>query len=101
MSISTSSLPKELYSVSQVQELEKLFCKRRGIASFQLMKSAGLAALLLIKKAWPDVRNILILSGSGNNGGDGYVIAGLAKREGIEVRVLQLCSSRELKETQS
>ena len=48
MSISTSLLPKELYSVSQVQELEKLFCKRRGIASFQLMKSAGLAALLLI-----------------------------------------------------
>ncbi len=97
MSISTSSLPKDLYSVSQVQEFEKLACKIRGITSFELMKSAGLAALLLIKKAWPDVRNILILSGSGNNGGDGYVIAGLAKREGVQVRVLQLCSSRELK----
>jgi len=97
MNIPTPPLPNDLYSVSQVKKLEQLACKRQGINSFQLMKNAGAAALKLTKKAWPKVRKILILCGSGNNGGDGYIIAGLAKKEGLEVRILHLCRSNDLK----
>lgn len=41
----------------------------------QLMELAGLTIALIIVKYYPDKRNIFILTGPGNNGGDGLVAA--------------------------
>ncbi|WP_134681186.1 NAD(P)H-hydrate dehydratase [Paracoccus ravus] len=57
-----------------------------------LMERAGRAAAEAIAAHWPDFaaqgRDALILCGSGNNGGDGYVIARHLANRGWPVRVL-------------
>ena len=41
-------------------------------------------------QAWPDPESIQVLCGTGNNGGDGFLVADLAQKRGIPVNVLQL-----------
>ena len=52
---------------------------------FTLMERAGKAAFDHLKKSWPYARHIVVLVGSGNNGGDGYIVASLAKEFGWHV----------------
>lgn len=59
-----------------------------GIDSNTLMERAGTAAFECFRRHFPDKRRWLVLAGAGNNGGDGFVIARLARQSGIEVRAL-------------
>ncbi len=59
-----------------------------GITLFELMQRAGGAAFEQITRRWPTARHWLVLCGHGNNGGDGFVVARLAKAAGIEVTLL-------------
>ena len=82
--------PFPLYAPDQLRELEV-----RGIAScggddFALMARAGLAAWRCVLKHWPRTRRIVVACGPGNNGGDGYVLAGHALVSGLDVRVVRL-----------
>lgn len=52
------------------------------------MQRAGKAAFDVSRTHYPDACHWLILCGSGNNGGDGYVIARLCQAAGIQVTVL-------------
>lgn len=52
---------------------------------YQLMERAGLAAFELMQQQWPHASKILVLVGAGNNGGDGYVLARLARQQGLSV----------------
>ena len=54
------------------------------------MERAGQATYRLLKERWPNVRQITVVCGIGNNGGDGYVVARLARQEGLDVSLLQL-----------
>lgn len=55
-----------------------------------LMARAGLAAWRLLLDRWPQALRIGIVCGPGNNGGDGYVLAELARSSGRHVFVLRL-----------
>jgi hydroxyethylthiazole kinase-like uncharacterized protein yjeF len=44
----------------------------------------------LLRDRWPEARRITLLCGAGNNGGDGYVLARLARADGLDVTLLQL-----------
>lgn len=57
-----------------------------------LMECAGNATFDAALKAYPQARNILVFCGGGNNGGDGYVIARLARERGLNALV---CALRE------
>ncbi len=59
-----------------------------GLTLYELMLRAGEAAFQVCRSAYPDARHWLVLCGHGNNGGDGYVVARLAKAVGIEVTLL-------------
>ncbi|WP_419641604.1 NAD(P)H-hydrate dehydratase [Thiolapillus sp.] len=85
-----SSLPAALYTAAQVREMDCLSIERYGIAGEELMERAGQAAFDLLRWRWPDARHILVLTGTGNNGGDGFVVARLALQAGLRVTVLQL-----------
>ena len=59
-----------------------------GLPYLQMMENAGLAAYAEMKKALPQPGTLLVVCGKGNNGGDGFVIARAAAKEGWKVAVL-------------
>ncbi len=79
----TTRLPLPLYSASQMRRLDRAAIERCGIPGIELMRRAGRAAFTLLRQRWPQAQRIVVLCGSGNNGGDGAFVAGLARREGL------------------
>lgn len=61
---------------------------RKGTPSLTLMERAGRAAFLAMKPMIKRGSRILVLCGSGGNGGDGYVLARHLAEEGADVTVL-------------
>ena len=86
----TDQLPRALYTAAQVRGFDRLAIDRFGIPGLELMERAGQAAFDLIRRCWPDAGRLVVLAGTGNNGGDGFVVARLAHEAGMQVRVLQL-----------
>lgn len=90
------ALPFELYRAAQVRELDRIAIQERGIPGYTLMSRAGEAAFKLLRNRWPEARRIAVVCGSGNNAGDGYVVARLAHRAGLEVQVMTLADPERL-----
>jgi len=84
------NLPDNLYSVDSVVRLEQVAINQSGIPAYELMKRAGDAVFQVLKTKYPQHKKILVLCGAGNNAGDGYVVASLAKQAGFTVRVISL-----------
>jgi NAD(P)H-hydrate epimerase len=85
-----SDLPQQLYRGEQVRELDRAAIQQFGISGTVLMERAGAAAFTRLQHQWPNVRRIGVICGVGNNGGDGFVVARLAREANIEVRVYQV-----------
>ena len=81
-------LPVALYSTQQVRALDAYAIETLGIPGYTLMQRAGEAALRCLRTRWPGARAVVIVCGPGNNGGDGYVLARLARSAGLAVTVL-------------
>lgn len=79
-------LPETLYTAAQMRELDRRAIEH-GIAAGTLMERAGAAAFAALRSRCPRARRIAVVCGPGNNGGDGYVVARLAREAGLEVRV--------------
>ena len=90
-------LRHELYTVKSVVELEQIAIKQFDIPAYELMLRAGQAVFNLLLQRYPNAKNILVLCGAGNNAGDGYVVARLAKQAGFNVRVISLIDPDSLK----
>jgi ADP-dependent NAD(P)H-hydrate dehydratase / NAD(P)H-hydrate epimerase len=82
-------LPK-LYRSATVRAAEQVAMARFDLDEDDLMARAGLAAWRLLLGRWPQAQRIGIVCGPGNNGGDGYVLAELARSSGRHVFVLRL-----------
>lgn len=78
--------PIKLYKTEQIRHIEQLAITSICSAA-ELMHRAGLALLKQLLLSWPKTRRIAVFVGKGNNGGDGYVLASLAKAHGLKVRV--------------
>lgn len=89
-------MPIELYRAAQVRELDRIAIEERGIPGYTLMSRAGQAAFDLLRQRWPNARRVAIVCGGGNNGGDGYVVARLARSAGLTVTVLALADPQQL-----
>src|SRR6056297_1530851 len=55
-----------------------------------LMEAAGRSVATDLRRAWPYAQRPLVLCGSGNNGGDGYVAARHLAQGGLRPTVLAL-----------
>lgn len=75
------------YSAAQVREVDRLAIEERGIPGIVLMQRAAQAAFNLVLTRWPDVRQVHIFCGTGNNGGDGLLLAILTQAAGIHTQV--------------
>jgi len=91
------NLPDKLYTVDSIVQLEQIAINQFGIPAYTLMKRAGEAVFNVIQKKYPQCKNILALCGAGNNAGDGYVVARLAKQAGYNVCVISLTDTATLK----
>ena len=84
-----NTLPRRLYPAASLAELDRR-AALQGLPSGLLMERAGQATFGFIRTRWPESRHWLILAGGGNNGGDGYVVARLARLAGLAVTVAAL-----------
>jgi len=94
--ISPESSVPALYTAAGCRELDRLAIETQGIGGFELMQRAGRAAFRGLLDRYPGVRRIAVCCGKGNNAGDGYLVAGLAREIGLEVTVYQLGDAAEL-----
>lgn len=86
-----------LYTAGQVRELDRRAIEDLGIPGYELMTRAGHATLNGLRALWPAARSIVVLCGPGNNGGDGYVVARVARAQGLRTRVVALADPAGLK----
>jgi len=80
-------LPRNLYASAQVRELDRISIEDRGIAGIVLMRRAAKACVASLIRRWPRAKLISIFCGSGNNAGDGYLVAGLLAEKNYTVSV--------------
>lgn len=79
------SVPEALYSADSVRAMDRYLIDQQGVDGFELMQAAGRAAFRQLLRCWPAPGAILVFCGAGNNGGDGYLIAANAHRQGLKV----------------
>jgi len=82
-----------LYRSSDVRRIDAAVIAA-GTSGYVLMQRAGAAALAFLQRRWPEARSIRIVCGPGNNGGDGYVLARLARAAGLAVELIALAPPR-------
>ena len=92
----TDIFPRALYRAEQTRELDRRAGEQFGLAGGELMRRAGAAALDALLQRWPVPGALTVYCGAGNNAGDGYVVARLARAQGIPVRVLQVGAPEKL-----
>ncbi len=80
--------PTAIYSAAQVRALDTYEIEKRLVPSYTLMTRAAEGALKVLRARWPQARRLAVVCGAGNNAGDGYVLARLAKAAGLEVLTL-------------
>ena len=80
-------MKQHLYLADQVRELDRAAIEGKGISGITLMKRAAEACLTVLRKKWPDPERVAVLCGSGNNAGDGFILAGLLAARGVPVTV--------------
>ena len=90
-----------LYNAKSVRELDRLAIEKLAIPSIALMKRAGRAAFDELVDAWGQPSLITVFCGSGNNAGDGYIVAALAVEKGIVARVVELAAVEKLSAIQN
>jgi NAD(P)H-hydrate epimerase len=91
-----TSRPAGVYTAQQVRDLDRCAIERHGVPSYELMTRAGHATLNALRQAWPEARSLAVYCGPGNNGGDGYVVARLARAQGLRVQVIAVAEPARL-----
>ncbi len=86
------SLPSAvaLYTTQQITEIEQRFAADSQQGTYPLMLKAGAVALDYLKQRWPNGKKIVIVTGKGNNAGDGFVLAKLAVEQRLQVDLCAL-----------
>ena len=88
-------MPVRVVSAKESAERDRAAIEK-GTPSRVLMQRAGKAAAMEISRRYRDRlnRGVAIFTGPGNNGGDGWVVAGILSREKIPVQVLEMMEAR-------
>ncbi|MBM0108756.1 NAD(P)H-hydrate dehydratase [Steroidobacter sp. S1-65] len=90
-------LPLAVHTAAEVRALDRHAIDDLHIPSYTLMTQAGEAAVLALRSCWPSKQRIVVICGPGNNGGDGYVAARLARSMRIDVSLISLVDPAKLR----
>src|SRR5690606_5858584 len=82
-------MPMKILNPSQLKHVDEQTIANQAISSWDLMQRASATVVAALLEDHPDVleKQVYILCGKGNNGGDGLAIAGLLKALGAAVEV--------------
>jgi NAD(P)H-hydrate epimerase len=96
MNQSTGPSGEIVLSRRQVRDCDRIAIERFGINGLVLMENAGLAAAgcIIGLLESPAAAKVCVIAGTGNNGGDGFVVARHLSNAGAAVNVL-ICGSRD------
>ncbi|MEO9079714.1 MAG: NAD(P)H-hydrate dehydratase [Rhodanobacter sp.] len=84
------SVNYDLHTVEQVRAIERAALDALGISEGELMQRAARAAFDSLRRHWPQLQRICVHCGPGNNGGDGFLLAVLAREAGLQVELVAL-----------
>jgi NAD(P)H-hydrate epimerase len=70
-----------------MRQLDQYTIEQLGVPGVVLMERAGLAVAQVIQQQFPTPARVVILAGTGNNGGDGWVAARHLKQAGWQVSI--------------
>jgi ADP-dependent NAD(P)H-hydrate dehydratase / NAD(P)H-hydrate epimerase len=87
----------KIVSAAEMREIDRLTSERHKIPSLTLMENAGSAVARFLLQRYPKAREVIVLCGKGNNGGDGFVAARKLHEAGRQVKVLILGAAEEAK----
>jgi NAD(P)H-hydrate epimerase len=79
-----------LYTAAQMRRIDAAAGAPLGLDSPALMQRAAQAAFDILCRRWPSALRITVCCGGGRNGGDGYLLARLARQAGRDVSVVAL-----------
>ena len=82
----------KIFTAQQIREWDAATIKQEPISSFELMNRASQACIQPILEIFSkaDYRQICVVCGNGNNGGDGLAIARILHTKGLPVEVFLL-----------
>ncbi|WP_058305781.1 bifunctional ADP-dependent NAD(P)H-hydrate dehydratase/NAD(P)H-hydrate epimerase [Gracilibacillus massiliensis] len=86
-----------IVTAEEMYEIDRYAIEKGGIAGKLLMENAGSQVAHQIKKAYDINQRIAIVVGSGNNGGDGFVIGRYLAEYGFDVTLFQLVADQKIK----
>jgi NAD(P)H-hydrate epimerase len=78
----------KFFSTSQIRELDQYTIEHEPIASSDLMERAAQALSFEFIEQFPNAKNVCVLAGQGNNGGDALALARMLLKSGYEVSVI-------------
>jgi len=77
-----------LYTPETVYQLDRAAVVKDGYSEIELMQRAGERVWQAMISRWPQLSRITVFAGSGNNGGDAFVVALCARKQNVEVQLL-------------
>ncbi|MDP2318840.1 MAG: NAD(P)H-hydrate dehydratase [Acidobacteriota bacterium] len=88
-----------ILNADQMREADRRTIQDIGIASLVLMENAGRQVVAAVESLYPDLaeRQVAIVCGKGNNGGDGFVVARTLMQRGVDVSVFVIGKVAEIK----
>jgi len=92
----THSLTESLFTADGVQAIDRFLIEDQGVDGYELMQKAARAAFRQLVRHWSDAASVLVLCGAGNNGGDGYLVALNALRQGLAVDCIAVADPQKL-----
>ena len=89
----------KVVTAQQIQNLDRRTIREFGIPGIVLMENAGRGTVDAVYKYFSEdsLQRIVIFAGSGNNGGDGFVIGRHLINRGVETEVFLLTKKEKLK----
>ncbi|MCD4742325.1 MAG: NAD(P)H-hydrate dehydratase [Desulfobacteraceae bacterium] len=87
-----------LVTAEEIQKMDGETIDSFGIPGRTLMESAGRGAYTMLVQTFPDIfsKNVGVIAGRGNNGGDAFVVARYLMEKNIRTNIFILCSKNKI-----
>ena len=87
----------KILTAAEMRQTDQVTSERFGVPSLTLMENAGTAVAEFVLSRYPSAKQIGVICGKGNNGGDGFVAARKLWEAGKVVHLLLLADPSDLR----